>query len=216
MDRPYFAHKSAILDGENESNGFTDPLIGVGSSIWHNVHIMKGAQIGPECRLGQNVFVGGSVTIGRGCKIQNNVNIYDGVTLGDNVFCGPSMTFTNLSYPIPRAAVNRHSVYQPTHVGDHASIGAGAVIVCGHNLGESCFVAAGAVVINDVPAYAMVAGNPARFIGWVCRCGNRLVFDSDTAVCTATVPADGRDTVCGLRYRKTNMGNIELIEDTRR
>ena len=210
MQKPYFAHDSAFIDGENESNGFIDPGIGAKTQIWHNVHIMQGASVGPECRIGQNVFAGARAIIGRGCKIQNNVSVYDGVVLGDFVFCGPSMTFTNLSYPISRSAIDRHSMYQETRVGDHASIGAGAVIVCGHNLGTACFVAAGAIVTADVPAYAMVAGNPARFTGWICRCGHRLVFDGNEAVCEAPVIGDGK---CGLRYRKAGPESIELLPE---
>jgi UDP-2-acetamido-3-amino-2,3-dideoxy-glucuronate N-acetyltransferase len=194
MDKPYFAHESAFIDGETGQNGMVDPNIGHETRIWHNVHVMAGARIGTGCSLGQNCYVGGGAIIGNGCKIQNNVNIYDGVILDDFVFCGPSMTFTNLSYPLPRAAINRHSMYQGTVVGRYASIGAGAVIVCGHEIGEGAFVGAGAVVVNDIPAYAMVAGNPARRIGWVCRCGHRLVFDGPTAVCRAT---DGEGTRCG-------------------
>lgn len=208
MHKQYFAHDSAVIDGENETNGFVYPDIGAGTQIWHNTHVMNGAVIGKNCRLGQNVFVGEKAIIGQGCKIQNNVSVYDGVILGDFVFCGPSMTFTNLSYPIPRAAINRHFMYQPTKVEDHASIGAGAVIVCGHDLGRACFVAAGAVVVSDVPAYAMVAGNPARFIGWICRCGHRLEFNEGVAVCGARL-ADGLE--CGLTYRMTGPESVEMI-----
>lgn len=210
MEKTYFAHPSAFIDGEKPENGFVDPRIGAGVRIWHNCHVMDGAVIGADSNLGQNVYVGGSAVIGRSCKLQNNVNVYDGVVLEDFVFCGPSMTFTNLSYPLPRAAVNRHSMYQQTFVGRFASIGAGAVIVCGHELGTACFVGAGAVVVADVPAYAMVVGNPARIIGWVCECGHRLAFLDNVASCPAGL-GDGQ--VCGRRYRIAGPDQVEKIFD---
>lgn len=197
MDKPYFAHPSAFIDGENPENGFVDRNIGAGTRIWHNCHVMDGARIGAGTSLGQNVYVGASAVIGRGCRLQNNVNVYDGVELEDFVFCGPSMTFTNLSYPLPRAAIDRHSMYQKTIVRRFASVGAGAVIVCGHELGRACFVGAGAVVAADVPAYAMVVGNPARVVGWVCECGHRLTFVEGGATCGA-VSGDGG--ICNRVY----------------
>jgi len=212
-EKPYFAHPTAVIDGETPDNGFVDPNIGAGTKIWHHAHVSKGARLGPGCNLGQNVYVGGAVVLGRGCKIQNNVNLYDGVLLGDFVFCGPSMTFTNLSSPLPRSAIPRHQSYQPTRVGRHASIGANATIVCGHTLGEACFVAAGAVVTRDVPAYALVAGNPARRMGWVCQCGARLTFDGDDAACDAVYDLDGRPVTCGRRYRAIGPDAIEKIHD---
>lgn len=211
LDKPYFAHPTAILDGETGTNGRCDPNIGAGTRIWHHAHVMAGARLGEGCNLGQNVFVGADVTMGRGCKLQNNVNVYDGVDLEDHVFCGPSMTFTNLSSPLPRAAIARREAYQRTIVRRDASIGAGAVIVCGHELGEACFVAAGAVVVRDVPAFALVAGNPAKRIGWVCRCGARLRFDGDEAACDGTVPRDGGAGPCGLRYRRTGPERVEEV-----
>jgi UDP-2-acetamido-3-amino-2,3-dideoxy-glucuronate N-acetyltransferase len=209
-EKPYFAHESAFIDGETAENGFVDSAIGPGTKIWHNCHVTKGARIGPRCNLGQNVYVGGTAVLGECCKIQNNVNIYDGVVLEDFVFCGPSMTFTNLSSPLPRSAIVRHGQYQQTIVRRHASIGAGAVIVCGHELGEACFVAAGAVVVRDVPAYALVAGNPARQIGWVCQCGARLTFDSDVAICGAEI-VDG--VPCGREYRMAETDRVEKTFD---
>lgn len=200
-DKPYFAHPSAHVDGEAAENGHVDPLIGAGVRIWHGAHVSRGARVGAGSNLGQNVFVGATAVIGAGCKIQNNVNVYDGVVLEDFVFCGPSMTFTNLSSPLPRAAIARREAYQRTLVERHASIGAGAVIVCGYTLGEACFVAAGAVVVRDVPAYALVAGNPARRIGWVCQCGARLRLEGDQATCAATYALEGREVTCGRRYR---------------
>ena len=200
-DKPYFAHPTAVVDGETADNGFVDPDIGAGTKIWHHAHVSKGARLGAGCNLGQNVYVGGTVVLGRGCKVQNNVNLYDGVVLEDFVFCGPSMTFTNLSSPLPRSAIPRHQSYQRTLVRRHASIGANATIVCGHTLGQACFVAAGAVVTRDVPDYALVAGNPARRIGWVCQCGARLVFKGDEAACEARYEMDGREVTCGRQYR---------------
>lgn len=205
MGKPYYVHPSAFVDGETSENGFVDPGIGSGVRIWHGCHVMAGARIGDGTSLGQNVFVGGSAVIGKGCRIQNNVSVYDGVALGDFVFCGPSMTFTNLSYPLPRAAIGRHERFQATLVGNHASIGAGAVIVCGHELGEGCFVGAGAVVVEDVPAWAMVVGNPARIIGWVCECGHRLSFLEGLAVCDAS---SGDRGICGARYQMTSAGLV--------
>lgn len=215
-DKPYFAHATAEIDGENESNGFVDPNIGAGTRVWHHAHVMKGAVLGAACNLGQNVFVGATVRMGRNCKLQNNVNVYDGVIMGDHVFCGPSMTFTNLSKPLPRSAIVRHSMYQETHVADHASIGAGAVIVCGHDLGTACFVAAGAVVIRDVPAYALVAGNPANRVGWVCRCGERLrglEGGAETETCQATYEVNGETVVCGRSYRRQDTETVVLEND---
>lgn len=210
-DKPYFAHGSASIDGEKDENGYCDPNIGAGTRIWHHSHVMDGARIGRNCNLGQNIFVGGTVVIGDLCKIQNNVSLYNGVTLGSYVFCGPSMTFTNLSEPLPRAAINRHDAYQPTVVKDHVSFGAGAVIVCGHELGEACFVAAGAVVNMNVPAHALVAGVPARIIGWVCRCGAKLKFEDDRAECNAIYRLDGQTVHCEMKYRMVGPERIERI-----
>jgi UDP-2-acetamido-3-amino-2,3-dideoxy-glucuronate N-acetyltransferase len=207
-DKPYFAHPSAFIDGEDVDNGHVDPRIGSGTRIWHGAHIMKGARLGPACNLGQNVFVGATAVLGRGCKVQNNVNIYDGVIMEDFVFCGPSMTFTNLSKPLPRSAIARRGEYQTTIVRRNASIGAGAVIVCGHELGESCFVAAGAVVVRDVPAYSLVAGNPAKHIGWVCQCGGRLSFDTDTTTCEEPYLLDGLEVTCGRKYERDSAESI--------
>ncbi len=155
--------------------------IGAGTKVWHFSHIMDGVVIGRDCSFGQNVVVGPDVTVGDGCKVQNNVSIYKGVTLGDGVFCGPSCVFTNVL--TPRAEINRQGEFLPTPVGRGASIGANATIVCGHALGEYCMVAAGAVVTRDVPAFALMAGVPARRIGWVSRAGERL---GDDLVCPRT------------------------------
>lgn len=166
----FFAHESAYVDEPCE--------IGAGTKIWHFSHILAGTRIGRNCVIGQNVMAGPEVTIGDNCKIQNNVALYKGVTLEDGVFCGPSCVFTNVL--TPRAEVERKDEFLATRVGRGATIGANATIVCGHDLGDYCMVAAGAVVTRDVPAHALVAGVPARRIGWVSRAGERL---GDDLVC---------------------------------
>lgn len=182
-------HASAYVD-----EGAT---VGTGTRIWHFCHVLPGVEIGRDCVLGQNVMIGPRVRVGHGCKIQNNVALYEGVELADDVFCGPSCVFTNV--PTPRAFVNRKSEFRPTPVGRGASIGANATIVCGHALGAYCLVAAGAVVTRDVPDFALVAGVPARRIGWVSRAGERL---GDDLVC----PREGR------RYRLDGADRLEELE----
>jgi UDP-2-acetamido-3-amino-2,3-dideoxy-glucuronate N-acetyltransferase len=147
-------------------------VIGRGTRVWHFCHVLAGTVIGEDCSIGQNVMIGPRVRVGNGCKIQNNVSIYDGVELADEVFCGPSCVFTNVNNP--RAGVSRKEEFRPTPVGRGASIGANATIVCGHRLGEYCFIGAGAVVTKNVPAFALMAGNPARRIGWMSASGERL------------------------------------------
>lgn len=165
----YFAHETAVIDeGCN---------IAEGVKIWHFSHIMTGCTLGEKCNIGQNVVVSPKVVLGKNVKVQNNVSIYEGVTCDDDVFLGPSMVFTNVINP--RSAVNRKSEYLKTHVGKGASIGANATIVCGHNIGEYAFIGAGAVVTKEVPAYALVVGNPARQMGWMSQFGQRLVFDTN-------------------------------------
>lgn len=158
------AHPTAIVDD--------GARVGAGTRIWHWTHVCAGAVIGARCSLGQNVFVADRVVIGDGCKIQNNVSIYEGVTLEDEVFCGPSMVFTNIINP--RSAVVRKHEYQRTLVKQGATIGANATIVCGVTLGEYAFVGAGAVVTRNVKPYALMLGVPARQIGWISRDGLRL------------------------------------------
>jgi UDP-2-acetamido-3-amino-2,3-dideoxy-glucuronate N-acetyltransferase len=165
MDAGFWAHPSAIV--ELPAN------IGAGTKVWHFSHVMPGARIGARCSLGQNCFVGSRAVVGDGCKIQNNVSLYDAVVLEQDVFVGPSAVFTNVV--IPRAFIERKHDYAETHVGRGASIGANATIVCGRRIGDYALVAAGAVVTRDVPAYGLVAGVPARRIGWVCRCGHTLI-----------------------------------------
>lgn len=160
----YQVHDSAIIDDGAE--------IGAGSRIWHWVHICGGAKIGQKVSLGQNVFVGNKVTIGDNCKIQNNVSVYDNVHLEEGVFCGPSMVFTNVHNP--RALVERKDEYRDTLVKKGASIGANATIVCGVTIGSYAFIGAGAVIIKDVPDFALMAGVPARQIGWISAFGEKL------------------------------------------
>ena len=173
-----FVHESAYVDDGAQ--------IGAGTKVWHFCHVLGGAVIGERCSLGQNVVVMGGARIGTNVKIQNNVSIYEGVELEDDVFCGPSMVFTNVMNP--RSHVSRKSEYRPTLVQRGASIGANATIVCGTTLGKYAFIGAGAVIAQDVPAYALMVGVPARRIGWMCQCGERLP-NSGTgtcAVCTST------------------------------
>lgn len=150
-------------------------VIGRGTKIWHFCHVLGGSTIGENCSIGQNVMIGPRVSIGSGCKIQNNVSIFEGVELADDVFCGPSCVFTNVNNP--RANVNRKDEFQRTPVGRGATVGANATVVCGHSLGAYCFIGAGAVVTGDVPAYALMTGNPARRTGWMSRAGERLGDD---------------------------------------
>lgn len=167
----YFIHESSYIDG--------DVKIGNGTKVWHFSHIQKGAQIGEYCNLGQNVNIANHVKIGNYVKIQNNVSVYEGVELESYVFCGPSCVFTNDLIPrckYPKAA----SLYKKTQVGYGASIGANATIVCGHSIGKHAMIAAGAVITKDVPDYALMAGIPARRIGWACECGNIL---KDSLIC---------------------------------
>ena len=173
-------HSSAIVDH--------GAVLGDGTRVWHFAHVCSGARIGADCSLGQNVYVGNDVVIGHRVKVQNNVSIYDAVTLEDDVFCGPSMVFTNVYNP--RAAVVRKHEYRPTLVARGATIGANATIVCGVTIGEFAFVGAGAVVNRDIAPFALVAGVPARQIGWVSRSGERLALPL-TGAGEARCPATG-------------------------
>lgn len=178
MSEP-FVHPTAIVD--------EGALIGAGTRIWHWTHVCSGARIGDGCSIGQNVYVAPTVVVGNRCKIQNHVSLYDGVILEEEVFCGPSMVFTNVVNP--RSAVERKAEYRSTRVGRGATIGANATIVCGNDIGAHAFVAAGSVVTHDVPAFALVAGVPARQIGWMSRHGERLDLPLDgdgEARCPAT------------------------------
>lgn len=180
----YKAHASAVIDDGAQ--------IGERTHIWHFSHVCSGAKIGIACSLGQNVFIGNHVQIGNNVKIQNNVSVYDEVILEDDVFCGPSMVFTNVYNP--RSHVVRKHEYRKTLAKRGATIGANATIVCGVTLGEYAFIGAGSVVKSDVKAYSIMAGVPAKHIGWMCKCGIKLNFDS-TAVAQCS---------CGLSYKLEN------------
>ena len=169
MDTNYFAHASAIIDeGCKIENGV---------KIWHFSHIMPNCVIGENCNIGQNVVISPEVVLGKNVKIQNNVSIYTGVTCGDDVFLGPSCVFTNVTNP--RSGVNRRGQYDKTHVGNGASIGANATIICGHDIGNFAFIGAGAVVTKNVPDYALLVGNPAKQIGWMSEYGHKLSFNTE-------------------------------------
>ena len=181
-------HETAVVDEPVE--------IGAGTRIWHFSHVLAGSHIGRDCSIGQNVMIGPNVSVGDDCKIQNNVSLYEGVTLADGVFCGPSCVFTNVANP--RAEVSRKDEFRSTPVGRGATIGANATIVCGHSIGDYAFIAAGAVVTDDVPPFALVVGVPARHVGWVSHAGERL----------------GPDLVCprtGRRYREAEPDRLEEL-----
>ncbi len=180
----FFVHDSSYVDD--------GAVVGSGTKIWHFCHVMPEAVIGENCNLGQNVVVMSRVTVGNNVKIQNNVSLYEGVILEDDVFCGPSCVFTNVS--TPRSHVNRRNDYAQTRVRRGASIGANATVVCGVTLGEYCFVGAGAVITSDVPPYALMVGVPARRLGWMCQCGVRLHLVDSRARCEQ----------CGAKFREAS------------
>ena len=180
----YTVHPSSFVDDGCE--------IGEGTKIWHFCHIMPRARIGRRCNIGQNVVVSPDVLIGDNVKIQNNVSIYTGVILEDDVFCGPSMVFTNVVNP--RSEVSRKDEYRRTLVKRGASIGANATVVCGHTIGRYAFIGAGAVVTRDVPDFALIVGNPGRVTGWMCECGIKLASGR-------MPPPEAACTACGSRYR---------------
>lgn len=178
----YFVHPTAVVDAGCS--------IGSGTQIWHFCHLMGGCIVGAYCNIGQNVFIAPGAVLGNHVKVQNNVSIYAGVICEDDVFLGPSCVFTNVNNP--RSAINRKNEYQATRVGRGATVGANATIVCGNTVGAYAFIGAGAVVTRDVPDYAIMAGNPARQIGWMSACGQKLHFDArGLAVCKQ----------CGRQYR---------------
>ena len=181
IESSWFAHETVYIDA--------GVSIGSGTKIWHFSHVMSGSTIGRNCNIGQNVVIGPDAVMGNGCKIQNNVSVYKGVILEDDVFCGPSMVFTNVFNP--RAHIRRMDEVRPTIVKKGASLGANCTVVCGATIGRYAFVGAGAVVTRDVPDYALIYGNPARQHGWVCQCGEKL--DKDL-ICPC----------CGLRYTQDN------------
>jgi acetyltransferase-like isoleucine patch superfamily enzyme len=173
MPGDFFAHPTSVIDANVE--------IGPGTRIWHFSHLLTGSSIGENCVIGQNFMFGPRVRGGNGCKIQNNVSVYEGVTLEDNVFCGPSVVFTNVM--APRAFVERKNEFRPTLVGRGATVGANATIICGVTIGRYAMVAAGAVVTRNVSPFALVVGSPARLRGWVARSGERL---DDRLICPRT------------------------------
>jgi UDP-2-acetamido-3-amino-2,3-dideoxy-glucuronate N-acetyltransferase len=179
----YFAHESCYVD--------EGCVIGDDTKIWHFTHVMPGARIGERCNIGQNVVVSPDVVVGNNCKIQNNVSLYTGVVLEDDVFCGPSIVFTNVVNP--RSHVSRKLEYRQTLVKRGATIGANATVVCGHTIGTFAFVGAGAVVTKDVPDYALVVGNPGRVTGWMCVCGVKLAGGPKP-------PVDAACRACGVRF----------------
>jgi UDP-2-acetamido-3-amino-2,3-dideoxy-glucuronate N-acetyltransferase len=192
--KPYFAHETAVIDQPCE--------IGQGTKIWHFSHVMKDSKIGQRCNIGQNVVISPGCVVGNNAKIQNNVSIYTGVILEDDVFCGPSMVFTNVINP--RAHVERKDEYRRTLVRQGASIGANTTIVCGVTLGRYCFIGAGAVVTRDVPDYAVVYGNPARLKGWVCYCGELLDMGTEQPAA-----AKGSCARCSRQYTRTGKQVVE-------
>ena len=186
----YFLHESSYVD--------EGVVIGEGTRIWHFSHILGNTKIGSNCSIGQNVVIGPNVVVGDNVKIQNNVSVYEGVTIEDEVFCGPSCVFTNVINP--RSEINRKDEFRKTIVRKGASIGANATIVCGHNLGEYCFIGAGAVITKEVSAYALMLGSPARRAGWMSRQGGRL---GDDLIC----PIDGTG------YVKVSSSEIRISEN---
>lgn len=186
----FFVHASAFVDDQVE--------IGEGTSIWHVSHVLKGSRLGSNCKIGQNVVIGPRAFVGNGVKIQNNVSVYEGVTLEDFVFCGPSMVFTNVMNP--RSEIPRMQELKPTRVRKGATLGANCTILCGVTIGEYAFVGAGSVVTKDIPNYGLVAGSPAKLIGWMCACGTKLVWNGEKAVCG-----------CGEHYLKVGASVSQLI-----
>lgn len=187
----YFVHESSFVD--------PGARIGGGTKIWHFCHVMAGAEIGEACTLGQNVFVASGTRIGNNVKLQNNVSVYEGVVLEDDVFCGPSCVFTNVINP--RAHISRRGEFRQTLVRRGVSIGANATVLCGITLGEYAFIGAGAVVTADVPPYALMVGVPARRVGWMCQCGERLHLVDGTGTCER----------CGASYGE-EVGRLRLID----
>jgi UDP-2-acetamido-3-amino-2,3-dideoxy-glucuronate N-acetyltransferase len=189
--KDYFVHESSYIDEKVE--------IGAGTKIWHFSHVLSGSRIGENCNIGQNVVIGPEVSIGSDCKVQNNVSIYKGVTLEDEVFCGPSMVFTNVYNP--RSGIRRMEEIRPTLVKKGVSIGANSTILCGITIGRYAFIGAGAVVLKDVPDYALIVGNPGKQKGWMCECGVQISFETEEANCE----------VCDRRYGRVDQDSIEPV-----
>ena len=197
--RQFFAHETACIDEGAE--------IGAGTKIWHFSHVMPDSVIGRSCNIGQNVVVSPGCRIGDNVKIQNNVSIYTGVVLEDDVFCGPSMVFTNVINP--RSHIERKDEFKQTLVKRGASIGANATVLCGNTLGAYCFIGAGAVVTRDVPDFALIVGNPGRLRGFVCYCGEKLPLDTDPGQSSRC-----ECSACGKRYQKEGL-DVEMQETER-
>lgn len=193
--QPYQVHESSYVD--------EGCRIGDGTRIWHFCHIMSGAVIGARCNIGQNVVIAPGVILGDNVKVQNNVSIYTGVVLEDDVFCGPSMVFTNVVNP--RSHVVRKHDYRQTVVGRGASLGANCTVVCGHHIGRYAFVGAGAVVTKDIPDYALVVGNPGRIAGWMCECGIKLSAGPER-------PIAAQCASCGARYTAADAQLVRLTD----
>ncbi len=186
VEKEYFVHPTAVVDEPAE--------IGRGTQIWHFSHVMSGTKIGENCIIGQNVFIGAGAVLGNNIKIQNNVSVYDSVVLEDDVFCGPSMVFTNVFNP--RSFISRKKEFRKTLVKKGATIGANATVVCGNAIGQYAFIGAGSVVTKNVPDYALVYGNPGKVKGWICQCAVEIAFRSGKATCR----------VCGKKYKKGRRG----------
>ena len=195
---PYFVHESSFVDEGSQ--------IGEGTKIWHFCHVMSRARIGRRCNIGQNVVVSPGVVIGDNVRIQNNVSVYTGVTLEDDVFCGPSMVFTNVFNP--RSHVSRKDEYRSTLVKRGATLGANSTIMCGHTIGRYAFIGAGAVVLKDVPDHALVVGNPARIVGWMCQCGVKLAAG-------VAPPADAVCPACATAYARGAEGLLAPVASAR-
>lgn len=191
LENNYFVHESSYID--------EGVRIGAGSKIWHFCHLMTGCRVGKQCNIGQNVVISPGVILGDRVKVQNNVSIYSGVICEDDVFLGPSMVFTNVINP--RAFIERKAEFKTTLIQKGASIGANATVICGNSIGRYALVGAGSLVSRNIPDYALVYGNPARFRGWVCQCGEKLVFDNGKSVCKA----------CHLRYKQ--LCELKIRED---
>ena len=194
QEEKYFVHESSFIDEGVE--------IGEGTKIWHFSHVLKNSKIGKKCNIGQNVVIGPNVTIGNNVKIQNNVSVYDGVTLEDDVFCGPSMVFTNIL--TPRSHWPRKDEYIKTLVRKGASLGANSTILCGNTIGQYAFVGAGALVNKDIPAYALVYGVPAHIQGWMCFCGVKLSLSN-----SPDSEEKAECSICGKRYEKKGLNVSE-------
>ena len=188
LKNKFWAHETAEIQ--------KGAKIGFGTKIWHNCQILKGAQIGRNCTIGHNCFIGSKAKLGNGVKIESNTDVWDYVTLGDYVFVGPSVVFTNDKNPrakYPKSKYPKYGKWLPTKTGEGATIGANATIVCGNTIGKWSMIGAGAVIASDIPDYAIAVGVPAKVIGWVCECGNKLEFEDKKAVCK----------ICKRKYKKS-------------